>query len=230
MCILYKIVYLIHSIEHIHNISFSKNKSYGVNRNDRNALHDIAREAKDNIRAEKLTVMADKGFHNAREIEQCHHDNIQTIVAPSENVNSNDHGTTEAYLVSKFTYNKASDTYTCPQGHKLYTSGKWHTKKRDRDSILFKKYRTPKCNTCPVKHLCTGRAKGGREIERSQYAPASEKNLKHYEKHKELYKRRQMMNSLSRFTGNISSAPSNENGDTITPTSAGCQKLTVRLP
>lgn len=179
------------AVDEKHNLIIA---THVINRNDRNALYDIAREAKDNIQADKLTVMADKGFHNAREMEQCHHDNIQTIVAPSDNVNSNDHGTTEEYLVSKFTYNKASDTYTCPQGYKLRTSGNWHTKKRDRDTILFKKYRTPKCKTCPVKHLCTGRAKGGREIERSQYAPASEKNLKHYEKHKELYKRRQMMN------------------------------------
>ena len=32
------------------------------------------------------------------------------------------------------------------------------------------------CKSCPVKHLCTGRKNGGREIERSQYAVAVEVN------------------------------------------------------
>lgn len=165
-----------------------------INRNDRNALHDIAREAKENVEAEELTVLADKGFHNGREIEECEKDSIHTIVAPNEVVNSNAHGTTEEYLVTKFQYNKESDTYTCPQGHTLTTTGNWHKKIRERDIILFRKYRTPQCKSCPVKHLCTGRQKGGREIERSQYADAVENNRKRYEENKELYKQRQMMN------------------------------------
>jgi len=159
-----------------------------------------------------LTVLADKGYHNGREIQQCHQDGIQTIVAPSETVNSNAHSlsrtsfgrTTEDYLVTKFTYNPDTDTYTCPQGKILTTTGTQHTKTRERDSHLFKKYRTPECKTCPARHLCTGRQKGGREIERSEYADAVEANLKNLQENTALYKRRQMMNSLSRLAGSIS--------------------------
>ena len=164
-----------------------------INRNDRNALHDISKEGKDNISSEGFTVLADKGYHNGREIQQCQQDGIQTIVAPNEIVNSNKFGTTEDYLVTKFIYHPDTDSYTCPQGKTLTTTGKWHNKTRQRDSHLFKKYRTPDCKDCPVKHLCTGRKDGGREIERSEYADAVEANLKNLQENKPLYKRRQMI-------------------------------------
>jgi len=102
--------------------------------------------------------------------------------------------TTAAYLVSNFVYDSESDTYKCPAGSILKTSGTWHKKSRERDSYQFKKYRTPDCQTCGVKHLCTGRAKGGREIERSEYAEAVEKNNRNYLLNKELYRKRQEMN------------------------------------
>lgn len=164
-----------------------------INRNDRNALHDIASEAKENLKAEGFTVLADKGYHNGRELQDCQNNGIQTIVAPNEIVNSNKNGTTEEYLVTKFTYNPENDTYICPQGSTLTSTGTWHKKTRERDHHLFKKYRTPDCKTCPVKHLCTGRKDGGREIERSEYAEAVEANLKNLQGNKELFKRRQMI-------------------------------------
>jgi radical SAM protein with 4Fe4S-binding SPASM domain len=160
-----------------------------INRNDRNALHDISKEGKDNISSEGFTVLADKGYHNGREIQQCRQDGIQTIVAPNEIVNSNRHGTTEDYLVTKFTYHPDTDSYTCPQGKTLTSTGTWHKKTRERDHHMFKKYRTTDCKTCPVKHLCTGRKDGGREIERSEYAEAVEANLKNLQENKPLYNR-----------------------------------------
>ena len=164
-----------------------------INRNDRNALYDIALEAKEGLNSEGFTVLADKGYHNGREIQNCQKDQIQTIVAPSETVNSNKHGTTEDYLVTKFTYSPETDSYTCPAGKTLSTTGTWHKKTRERDSHLFKKYRTPDCKTCPVKQYCTGRKDGGREIERSEYAHAVEANLKNLQANTDLYKRRQMI-------------------------------------
>lgn len=165
-----------------------------INRNDRNALSDIATESKENMGSEKITVLADKGYHNGREISKCTEAGITTIVAPSEIVNSNDKGTTPEYLVDKFKYDESTDSYTCPQGEKLETKGTWHKKTRDRDSYQYKKYRTPACKTCPVKHLCTGRAKGGREIERSEYATAVQANNQRYKENTALYRKRQEIN------------------------------------
>jgi hypothetical protein len=42
--------------------------------------------------------------------------------------------------------------------------------------------------------LCTGRADGGREIDRSEYAQAVEENAERYKNNKELYRKRQEIN------------------------------------
>lgn len=101
--------------------------THTINRNDRNALSAIAKETKENIQEENFTVVVDKGYHNGREIESCQQVGITTIVCPPTIVNSNEYGTTEDYLVSKFTYGKETDSYTCPAGSTLKTSGSWHT-------------------------------------------------------------------------------------------------------
>jgi len=168
--------------------------THTINRNDRNALSNIALEAKANLNIDTYTALNDKGYHNGRELQKCKDHNIETICAHANSVNSNEHGTTPAYLVTKFKYNSDSDTYTCPQGSTLRTTGTWHKKTRERDSHQFKKYRTPDCKTCAVKSLCTGRADGRREIDRSEYAQAVEENASRYHKNKELYRKRQEIN------------------------------------
>ena len=167
--------------------------THTINRNDRNALAAIALEAKENLAVETFTALVDKGYHNGCEITQCKEDNITTIVAHPEQGKSNENGTQPDYLVAKFKYNAADDTYTCPQGETLKTTGSWHKKSRDKDSYQFKKYRTPACKDCPVKHLCTSR-KGGREIDRSEYADAVEENNKRYQENQQLYRKRQEIN------------------------------------
>jgi transposase len=92
-----------------------------INRIDRNALSDIAKEAKSNLQADDMIVIADKGYHIVSELQRCKDSNITTIVATAELVNSKAKGTTPAYLVDKFIYNKEDDTYTCPEGQTLKT-------------------------------------------------------------------------------------------------------------
>jgi len=168
--------------------------THTINRNDRNALAQIATEAQNNLSTKEMTVLADKGYNNAKEIQTCQEQGITTIVAQQEIVNSNDKGTTKAYLATNFIYNKETDTYTCPQGQTLKTTGTFHTKKRSSSSHQFKKYRTTACKSCSVKHLCTAKADGRREIERSQYAEALEANNKNYKEQYALYRKRQEIN------------------------------------
>ena len=167
--------------------------THTINRNDRNALSAIAMEAKENLDVETFTALVDKGYHNGREITRCKAENIRTIVAHPDQGKSNENGTQPDYFVSKFIYNKEEDTYTCPAHQVLKTTGRWHKKTRDRDSYEFKKYRTPACKECPVKTLCTSR-KGGREIDRSQYADAVEENNQRYRENGQLYRKRQEVN------------------------------------
>ncbi|MCZ2085795.1 MAG: IS1182 family transposase [Flavobacteriales bacterium] len=168
--------------------------THTINRNDRNALSAIAVETKENLGVETFTALVDKGYHNGRELEKCREQNISTIVAYPTLVSSKEGGTTKDYLVTNFVYDEASDTYQCPQGKILNTTGRWHNKKRERDSYEFKKYRTPACKECPVQSLCTSRADGRREIERSQYAGAVEENNQRYRDNGQLYRKRQEIN------------------------------------
>lgn len=169
--------------------------THTINRNDKNALSAIALEAKENLALETLTVLVDKGYHNGRELDTCKNHNIITIVAHPDQGKSNENGTQPEYLVSKFIYNKEQNTYTCPQGQTLTTTGSWHKKtgRTEESGYQFQKYRTPACKSCPVKDQCTSR-KGGREIDRSQYADAVEENHQRYQANPQLYRKRQEIN------------------------------------
>ena len=100
--------------------------THTINRNDRNAMSGIALETKENLNLKSFTAILDKGYHNGREIETCQRAGITTLVCPPTIVNSKNKGTTSEYMVDKFKYNAASDTYTCPEGNILTTTGSWH--------------------------------------------------------------------------------------------------------
>jgi transposase len=169
--------------------------THTINRNDKNALSAIAIEAKENLALETFTALVDKGYHNGRELDTCKNHNITTIVAHPDQGKSNENGTQPEYLVSKFSYNKENNTYTCPQGQTLTTTRRWHKKtgRTEESGYMYQKYRTPACKTCPVKDQCTSR-KAGREIDRSQYAEAVEQNQKRYQENPQLYRKRQEIN------------------------------------
>ena len=169
--------------------------SHTINRNDKNALSSIALEVKENLAIETFTAIVDKGYHNGRELEICKQNNITTIVAVPAQGKSNENGTQPEYLVSNFTYDKEENTYTCPQGQVLTTTGKWHKKtgRTEESGYMYQKFRTPACKSCPVKDQCTSR-KGGREIDRSEYADAVEENNKRYKANQQLYRKRQEIN------------------------------------
>ena len=180
------------AVDNKHNLVVA---THTINRNDLNALSTIALEAKENLGVATFTALLDKGYHNGREIAKCINHNITTIVAHPTPGISKESVTQPDYLVAKFSYNKSDGTYTCPQGATLKTTGKWHKKsgRTEQSGYLFKKYRTPSCKECPVKHLCTSRA-GGREIDRSEYADAIEENNQRYRENPQLYRTRQEIN------------------------------------
>ena len=180
------------AVDNKHNLVVA---THTINRNDLNALGAIALEAKENLEVETFTVLVDKGYHNGREIAQCKEHNITTIVAHPTPGRSKESTIQPEYLVAQFQYNKFDDTYRCPQGEILKTTGRWHKKsgRTEQSCYQFKKYRTPTCKECPVKHLCTSRT-AGREIDRSEYADAVEENNKRYQENPQLYRTRQEIN------------------------------------
>lgn len=163
-----------------------------TNETDINALSAVALQVKETLLAEQFTVLADTGYHNGGEIARLEQENITTLVAPGPYVNTSKK-MQPPYYTENFRYDKESDTYLCPQGQVLTTTGQWHEKKRADSSVShhFRKYRTQACATCAVKELCTAKEKGGREIERSEHQDSVVRNNQRVAERKDDYKKRQ---------------------------------------
>jgi transposase len=163
-----------------------------TNRNDGKALHNAATQAKENLqlqKEDKLMVLADKGYHTGAELQQCQQQNMITHVAYKEQPSVKH--IAEEYLSENFSYDKATDSYTCPAGATLTTLGTWHNKKGEANetSYRFKTYRTGACKTCSLKHQCTKLPK--RIIHRSEYQDAVDINDNNIKQNPQYYKRRQ---------------------------------------
>jgi transposase len=167
-----------------------------TNENDRKALHPTviaAKEAMEMNREASITALADKGYFNQEQLQRCWEDHVLTYVPQTYN-RAEDSVPVKGYHLEDFRYHPTTDTYTCPEGHTLSTNGHWYIKvynrsEKTKSSSRFKHYKTDQCLGCPMMHLCTA-LKGGRVIERSEYAEAVDQNNKRLKEHKETYLRR----------------------------------------
>lgn len=160
--------------------------------NDRNALHRVASAAKETLQKKKIEVLADKGYHNGGQIDQCTGENITTYVAPAEHVHNAPVPTAD-YLIEKFSYNERKDCYICPAGQTLSTNGNWYDKSRGKYDYKVKHYKTTACMSCPVMNDCTMN-KRGRLIERSQFQKSVDMNNQRVHMNMDKYKKRQCIN------------------------------------
>ena len=163
-----------------------------TNTNDGKALQKAALQAKQNVALKKedtLMILADKGYHTGAELQGCQDENMITHVAYKEQP-SVKHIEKE-FLSENFTYDKTSDTYTCPASATLTSLGTWHNKigSTNETSYRFKTYRTNTCKTCPLKNQCTKLPK--RIIHRSEYQDAVDINNNNIKQNPQYYKRRQ---------------------------------------
>src|SRR5688500_11995689 len=150
----------------------------------------MASKAKDILEAEELVVLADKGYHVGKDLQEAMINEITTVVAYPQPRDRSDK-IEPAYYTDKFIYNDKSDSYTCPAGSTLTTNGKEYTKGiSDRTKYNVKTYTTTACSTCPFKKLCTNSK--NRKIDRSEYQDIIDENNKRVDDNWELYKRRSL--------------------------------------
>jgi transposase len=164
-----------------------------TNEGDQRQLSTMACKAKDALEVEQIIALADKGYHAGKQLEACEQQHITAIVAYPERSNRSKH-TDPAYHTEKFSYDANNDCYTCPQGAMLTTNGvEYERKHAGRTTFLVKKYITPQCKSCPVKHVCAFGTPGKRIIERSTYQDAIDANNNRVNQNPELYKKRQQI-------------------------------------
>jgi transposase len=161
-----------------------------VNTTDQGQLSVMACKAMEALEVQEITVLADKGYHVGKDLNECKEKQVTTIVAYPERNNKN---IDPAYQTDKFVYNEQQDNYTCPAGAILITNGStYEKKKKGRASYSVRKYETSSCGTCPFKGLCT-RGKN-RIIERSEWQDVIEENNRRVDRHPDKYKKRQQIN------------------------------------
>ncbi len=113
--------------------------------NDQCQLQPMALQARAELDAEQLTVVADAGYSNGAQGAACAEAGITAAVPRPKTVN-----TAGAHLFSRdaFTYDAASDSWTCPAGATLKHRDTCNTHRQ-------KRYATEACAGCPLKAQCT---------------------------------------------------------------------------
>ncbi len=161
--------------------------------NDTHALAPMALMTKELLKVESMNVLADKGYHTGDQIKQCDENDITTFVSPKE-PSTRDIG---LYPISMFTYEKESDTYTCPRGSIMRTNNSWyqHSEKHHKEGsgYKFRRYVTKDCKTCQSRHKCTQGKRNGRVIDRNENADAIEANAKRVNENPGYYRKRQQI-------------------------------------
>jgi hypothetical protein len=161
--------------------------------NDTHALAPMALKTKELLKINEMNVLADKGYHTADQIKQCIENNITTFVSPRE-PSTRDQG---LFPISMFSYDKESDTYTCPAGSSLKTNNNWyqHSERHHKEGTGFKfrRYVTGDCKLCQLRNKCTNGKHNGRAIDRNENADALESNAKRVNDNPGYYRKRQQI-------------------------------------
>jgi transposase len=148
---------------------------------DQGQLYEMAIQAKKQLNADDITVLADKGYYNGECLEKCEQDNIVAMVSkqspPSSTGNSD-------YTLDKFKYDLEKDCYLCPQGKILCNVSS--------DDAKDKLYRSKACKTCLNKDECT-QNKRGRQIVHGEYHEVMVRTDERLANNIQLYKQRQMI-------------------------------------
>lgn len=115
--------------------------------NDRAQLAPMAKAAKTALKAERLDVIADRGYFSGTELLACHEDGITATVPRPDTSGNRKKG---MFVKADFIYDATADTYICPAGKVLtyrYT--------REESSLMNRRYWQNDCQYCRLKARCT---------------------------------------------------------------------------
>jgi len=115
--------------------------------NDYHELASMAKEAKETIGVEKIEAVADKGYYNQSQVEQCLDHGITPYLEKADTSANTKLG---LYGKSKFKYDAVKDVYVCPAEKEL--TYRFRTVEQDRE---LRYYRAQECRRCPLKSRCT---------------------------------------------------------------------------
>ena len=151
---------------------------------DLGALGTMALKAQAALGAEKLRVVADKGYYNGKEVLLCDTIGVTADVAkPLTSANT----AQGLYGKESFKYDAPNNCYHCPAGKKL--TYRFATNEKGR-ALYY--YRASECKTCPLRSQCT-RNKENRTITRAAFEEVQERMAERVAKNPQLMRRRKAL-------------------------------------
>jgi transposase len=148
---------------------------------DLGALGIMAIKAQEALGAKNLSVVADKGYYNEKEVLACDSIGVTAYVAkPLTSANT----ALGLYGKEKFKYDARKNCYICPAGQKL--TYRFATNEKGR-AIYY--YRASGCKNCPLKAKCT-RNKENRTITRLAAEEVQEKMAERVARNPKIMRRR----------------------------------------
>ena len=114
---------------------------------DRRQLTRMAKQAKTELQAESLTVLADAGYYNGDELRSCADHNITAYVPHSATSHNKAKGQFDR---SEFHYIADDDEYQCPAGERLI-----YRFTRMESGKEIRRYWSSACPACPIRAKCT---------------------------------------------------------------------------
>lgn len=155
---------------------------------DIDQLSAMAIKSKEALGVERLKVVADAGYCNAKEIKACEEAGIETYTPKINTSNSTKKG---LYGKEQFTHDATNNCYHCPVGKKLPYRFEGYEKRRDKQrSVLY--YVGESCHGCEQKPLCT-ESKDPRRITRCPEEDAIDRMQARMKQHPEIIKKRKQI-------------------------------------
>ncbi len=114
---------------------------------DRTQLANMAKQAKEALGTDALSVVADRGYFKGEEILACENAGIETCLPKPQTSGNLAKG---QFGRDAFRYIAQEDEYECPAGERL----PWHMTTQDKGKTIHC-YWTNKCQMCTIKAQCT---------------------------------------------------------------------------
>jgi len=114
---------------------------------DRAQLSHMAKQTKAALAADRLDVVADRGYFSGEEILACDEAGI-TVTLPKPLTSGNK--AKGRFVKQDFRYVAEEDAYICPAGERLV----YHCTNQEK-GLTLRRYWTNACQTCAIKDQCT---------------------------------------------------------------------------
>ncbi len=139
---------------------------------DHHQLAPMAVRAKGALGVDRLKVVADKGFYDGKQVEQCVDAGITPYLPQPEKAKGAGElaGISPEFRKDKFRYDPSTDTVVCPAGHRMHPGSTLRVQPHRRLApTAMKIYTTNACFSCPH-HMtrCTSSPQG-RKIQRTEH-------------------------------------------------------------